>query len=153
MQTFLPYPDFTRSARVLDDRRLGKQRVETLQIVRALHREKYGWRHHPAVLMWKGYDEALGAYGLAICREWSRRGRPDTCETQIVDELHAAGVPLPFRSQGDLKAAGVLPPWVGNRKFHRAHQSSLLRKDRDWYGAHFSGVPDDLPYEWPVRAG
>jgi len=34
MQTFLPYPDFAASSAVLDDRRLGKQRVEALQIVR-----------------------------------------------------------------------------------------------------------------------
>lgn len=67
MQSFLPYPDFARSARVLDDRRLGKQRVEALQIYRALTREKYGWRNHPAVLMWRSYDEALIAYGIAMC--------------------------------------------------------------------------------------
>lgn len=36
MQTFVPFPDFARSAAVLDDKRLGKQRVEVLQIVRAL---------------------------------------------------------------------------------------------------------------------
>ena len=36
MQTFLPYPSFTRSAAVRDDRRLGQQRVESLQVVRAL---------------------------------------------------------------------------------------------------------------------
>jgi hypothetical protein len=150
MQTFLPYPDFTRSARVLDDRRLGKQRVETLQIVRALHREKYGWKHHPAVLMWRGYDEALGAYGVAICQEWCRRGRADTCETQIVDELAAVGVPTPIRTQRELQAAGRLPPWLGNRRLHRSHQSSLLRKDPEWYAAHFGSVPDDLPYHWPV---
>ena len=35
MQTFLPYPDFARSARCLDNRRLGKQRVESYQILRA----------------------------------------------------------------------------------------------------------------------
>jgi len=28
MQTFLPYPDFARSAAVLDRQRLGKQRLE-----------------------------------------------------------------------------------------------------------------------------
>ena len=32
MQTFLPYADFQRSAQVLDYKRLGKQRVEALQI-------------------------------------------------------------------------------------------------------------------------
>ena len=36
MQTFLPYPDFTQSAKTLDYRRLGKQRVEAWQILNAL---------------------------------------------------------------------------------------------------------------------
>ncbi len=63
MQTFLPYPDFEASARVLDDRRLGKQRVEALQVLRALTRAQYGWKHHPAVRMWAGHEEALAAYG------------------------------------------------------------------------------------------
>lgn len=36
MQTFLPYDSFKKSARVLDQRRLGKQRVECLQILGAL---------------------------------------------------------------------------------------------------------------------
>jgi hypothetical protein len=64
VQTFLPYPDFARSAAVLDDRRLGKQRVETLQILRALTRPDYGWRHHPAVLMWKGHEVSLDAFAV-----------------------------------------------------------------------------------------
>ena len=36
MQTFLPVPGFEDGARLLDSPRLGKQRVETLQILRAL---------------------------------------------------------------------------------------------------------------------
>lgn len=36
MQTFLPYPSAERSARVLDTKRLGKQRVECLQILATL---------------------------------------------------------------------------------------------------------------------
>ena len=44
MQTFLPYPDFIASARVLDSKRLGKQRVEALQVLRGLIRPGYGWR-------------------------------------------------------------------------------------------------------------
>jgi Pyrimidine dimer DNA glycosylase len=42
VQTFLPYPDFARTAAVLDDRRLGKQRVEVLQILNAMHRTNGG---------------------------------------------------------------------------------------------------------------
>ena len=36
MQTFLPYEDFRESVRSLDDKRLGKQRVEAYQIISAL---------------------------------------------------------------------------------------------------------------------
>ncbi|HEY9473227.1 MAG TPA: MSMEG_6728 family protein, partial [Mycobacteriales bacterium] len=64
MQTFLPYPGFTDCAGVLDQRRLGKQRVEALQVLRGLTVPDYGWRHHPAVKMWAGYEEALVRYGL-----------------------------------------------------------------------------------------
>jgi hypothetical protein len=36
MQTFLPYPDFRESLESLDNKRLGKQRVEALQLTLAL---------------------------------------------------------------------------------------------------------------------
>ena len=36
MQTFLPYKSFEQSAQVLDWRRLGKQRVEGMQIINAI---------------------------------------------------------------------------------------------------------------------
>ena len=51
MQTFLPFSDFAQTAAVLDARRLGKQRVEVLQILRALTFDDYGWRTYPAVTM------------------------------------------------------------------------------------------------------
>jgi Pyrimidine dimer DNA glycosylase len=151
MQTFLPYPDFAACAVVLDTRRLGKQRVEALQIVRALLVPEYGWRHHPAVLMWKGYPEALGRYGLEVCGEWRARGFADTCQPKILADLGQLGVEL-VRGQEELAAAGALPPWLGDAALHRSHQSALLRKDPEFYGPRFPGVPDDLPYVWPVRS-
>jgi hypothetical protein len=150
VQTFLPYPDFERSARALDLKRLGKQRVECIQVVRGLTRSDYGWRHHPAVLMWKGYEEALGRYAYTCCEVWGERGFADTCATTISTDLASAGVSA-VRSQAELAAAGELPPWLGDEEFHRSHQSSLLRKDPDHYGPLFPGVPDDLEYVWPVR--
>lgn len=36
MQTFLPYEDFNQSTAVLDRQRLGKQRVEALQLLKAI---------------------------------------------------------------------------------------------------------------------
>ena len=41
MQTFLPYPDFKKSASCLDYKRLGKQRVEGLQILNAIQGRDY----------------------------------------------------------------------------------------------------------------
>jgi Pyrimidine dimer DNA glycosylase len=151
MQTFLPYPDFAACARVLDTRRLGKQRVEALQIVRALLVPDYGWRHHPAVLMWKGHPEALGRYGIEVCGEWRARGFADTCQPKILAHLGLLDVEL-VRGQEELAAAGALPPWLGDAALHRSHQSALLRKDPEFYGPRFPGVPDDLPYVWPVRS-
>ncbi len=150
MQTFLPYPDFEASARVLDTRRLGKQRVEVIQIVRALTVPTYAWKRHPATLMWKGYEEALGAYGVAVCREWCRRGHTDTCDVKIRAELATLGI-TSVRDQADLAEAGALPPWLGDEAFHRSHRSSLLNKDPEWYGGVFTDVPPDLPYVWPSR--
>jgi hypothetical protein len=149
MQTFLPYPDFAASAAVLDDRRLGKQRVEALQIVRALTWETYGWKHHPAVLMWAGHLEALGAYGLAVCAEWVRRGRADTCATTIVADLAAVAEPTP-RPQPTLAALDRLPAWLGDERVHRSHQAALVRKDASHYGPHFPGADPELAYFWPV---
>lgn len=144
MQTFLPYASFERSARVLDPRRLGKQRVEALQCLRALHVPGYGWRHHPAVRMWRGCDEALAAYGLAVCREWTRAGHADTVAGKIVAELGRAP-----RRQPELRRLGLLPRWLGRRAFHRAHRSALVARRPDWYRRFFPDVPVDLPYVWP----
>ena len=150
MQTFLPYPSFQQSAVVLDDRRLGKQRVEALQVVRALTRATYGWKNHPAVRMWEGRVEALGRYGYAVCREWVVRGFADTCAVTIAADLDAAGVTA-VRSEAELAEAGALPDWLGDERFHRSHRAALLRKDPDHYGPLFPDVDPDQPYHWPVE--
>lgn len=149
MQTFLPVADFEESARLLDSPRLGKQRVETLQILRALELPDYGWANHPAVLMWRGRTAALVAYGLAMVRVWRDRGFADTTDAQIAefapDVVGAA--------QDDLEAAGLLPSWVDDEALHRSHRSNLVAKDPAFYRARFAELfgpePDDLPYVWP----
>jgi Pyrimidine dimer DNA glycosylase len=144
MQTFLPYPDFDRTARVLDVRRLGRQRVEALQVLRGLTVPGYGWRHHPAVRMWAGYEEAVTRYGLTICHHWRTLGHADTCAGSLVRELSTTP-----RSQRSLAEASDLPPWLGDPAFHRSHQSALLRKHPSHYAPLFPTVPNDLPYVWP----
>ncbi|MGV9558280.1 MSMEG_6728 family protein [Streptomyces sp. NPDC003401] len=150
MQTFLPHPDFTATAAVLDPRRLGKQRVETLQVLRGLTVPGYGWRHHPAVRMWTGYEEALVRYGLEICGTWTAAGRADTCAVSLTAGLTDSRGDTGVRTQRELADAGELPPWLGDPEFHRSHRSALVRKDPDFYGRLFPDVPDDLPYVWPA---
>jgi hypothetical protein len=151
VQTFLPYADFERSARVLDAKRLGKQRVETIQVVRALTVPGYGWANHPAVLMWKGFEEALGRYGFTCCDVWSELGFGDTCAATIGADLRTIGITT-VRTQAELAEAGALPPWLGDEAVHVSHRSALVRKDPERYRPLFPDVPDDLPYVWPVRS-
>ena len=153
MQTFLPSPDFAASAAVLDRRRLGKQRVEALQVLRALIRPGYGWQHHPAVAMWRGHPEAMAAYGLAMCAQWRARGGADTVATTIVADLAAAGLEPP-RTQAELAAAGLLPDWLGDERVHRSHRAALVAKDPAHYGPLFPDEPvrTGTAYHWP-RSG
>jgi hypothetical protein len=149
MQTFLPYPDFAASAAALDQLRLGKQRVETIQVLRGLTVATYGWRHHPAVKMWAGYEEALVRYGLEMVTAWCATGRADTTAATMTADLAAACGTTAVRTQAELAAAGDLPPWLGDPEFHRSHRSALIRKDPDHYRPRFGDVPADLPYVWP----
>ena len=144
---------------MLDDRRLGKQRVESLQILSVLTGlrapwppgamtgpvEDYvpkGWVNHPAVRMWRGHVDALVVYALAICAEWQRRGHKDTVEPKIRAIAARHGL-ADFRTT-------AAPKWWGRPELHESHRSNLLRKDEQHYRQHFPDTPADLPYHWPV---
>lgn len=139
MQTFLPYPSYQRSVIVLDRQRLGKQRVEALQIARTLAGISNGWRNHPAVRMWDGYLPSLVKYGVAACDAWTGRGYRDTCRAKLLDIVP---LDVAFRSKE--------PPFIGDDAFHASHRSNLLRKNPEWYARYEWSEPSDLPYVWPV---
>jgi len=131
MQTFLPYPSFVDCAACLDNKRLGKQRVEAKQIHNVLTGQSKGWGGHPAVLMWQGYEQALLFYYDRIVHEWIRRG--------FVNNMPLYGV--------EFEKA---PPWLGFAPLHASHRSNLLRKDPIHYMIFGWEEPDNLPYFWPV---
>lgn len=134
MQTFLPYSDFEKSVSVLDYRRLGKQRVESFQILNVLlgRTETKGWVNHPATKMWRGYEEALKLYQNITITEWVRRGYNNNMAFEHVD---ASKLVFPF--------------WLGDERVHRSHRSNLLRKLYDHYSQYFD-EPDDIEYYWAV---
>ncbi|SEE08111.1 hypothetical protein SAMN04489740_0617 [Arthrobacter alpinus] len=142
MQTFLPYPDFQQSAAALDTTRLGKQRVEALQILRTLVIPGYGRQSHPAVRMWMGHVPALTMYALAMADEWIARGHPDNTRESIKEFAPQAAHP-------DYADKIPMPPWLGDPDFHASHRSRLIQKDPRFYDALFSDTPTDLELLWP----
>jgi Pyrimidine dimer DNA glycosylase len=135
MQTFLPYASFQKSAACLDNKRLGKQRIEAMQILNVLTGKKSGWKHHPAVLMWSGYEKALRQYLRVVILEWKRRGFRNSMRLPRKVSL----------------SPHQIPPWIGGRKFHASHRSNLLRKDPQHYARFKWKVGTDLPRYWPIR--
>jgi len=125
MQTFLPYPNFYGSAACLDRQRLGKQRVEAMQLL------KGQWPNHPASKMWRGYEEALALYHNIVIITWVNRGYNNNMWLYPVGKV-------------------VFPPWFGDEDFHASHRSNLLRKKPEWYGRMGWAEHDNLEYIWPI---
>jgi len=172
VQTFLTSPSYNRTSQSLDRLRLGKQRSEALTIAKICIHETYRisleeldlyestykrYYHHPAVLMWLGYESELIDYGLTICAEWQNRGYTDklTWEFMLLKEY--------------VESCDI--PWWLTWSLCSNHRSILLGKAiegvelrkafsqqiHDWY---FSlgwdetpavKVNDSWPYEWPIR--
>ena len=138
MQTFLPYPDFKTSLESLDDKRLGKQRVETYQLIAGLEGRltkkgkpyTKGRVNHPISQMFRDNIPALKQYLNVSIDVWVARGKNNIMEKEVIDE------------------EVVMPSWFGNEELHRSHRANLLRKNTNYYGAH--GWTDDstLPYRW-----
>lgn len=132
------------TAHVLDNARLGKQRVEAQQIWASLENNR-GWINHPATKMWAGHQEALACYGWYICLEWRIRGFNDTVQEFFAERLESAAVDIDW------------PWWFGHREMVESHRSKLFRKDMQLYGPHFKELWKDstwsaamvLPYLWP----
>ena len=136
MQTFLPYESFEKSAQTLDWRRLGKQRVEGMQIINAITGKKRkdgkpykGWINHPCSVMWKDYVPALKHYTNIIIQEWITRGYNNNME---------------FYDTGKI----IMPDWIGNEKFHSSHRANLLRKDYEYYSQFGWTENPEKPYVW-----
>lgn len=150
MQTFLPYADYAASAATLDQKRLGKQRVEAYQALLQLcsikmvdfpeWEPRFGGWSHPAMAMWSGHEVELLKYIEACCNEWTSRGSKDTVLEKSTHTLELARE----------KDWSVEPPhWMGDPEVHRSHRSNLVRKDPEHYGPLFPDDGPELEYIWP----
>ena len=135
MQTFLPYESFEESASVLDWRRLGKQRVEGMQIINAINNpKKQGCQNHPATIMWTPYVNALKLYTNVIILEWIKRGYNNNMELYDFNNLEK-------------------PHWLGKEEFHSSHRANLLRKDYEYYSKFGWKENPEAPYVWHDKEG
>jgi hypothetical protein len=138
VNTFIPHADFKKCAKVLDNKRLGKQRVEAKQILNILTgaTKTRGWRSHPVVAMWNGYEKALMHYYNIIVAEWIKRGFQNNMPLYVI--------------RGKI----ILPWFIGNKTVHLSHQANLIRKNAAYYSKFFKNVPDEYikhTYVWPSK--
>ncbi len=130
MQTFLSYAVSDKSAAALDMQRLGKQRLEAYQIVRAITLGG-GWSNHPIVKMWTGYEDALKLYANVMVEEWIRRGYRNRIE---IHDITGPAIEYPW--------------WLGIEEFHASHQAALLARDYTHYSEYgWSEIPS-IEYVW-----
>ena len=125
MQTFLPYANYRESAKVLDNRRLNKQCLEASQMLVLAERldsaeeVKNNYVHHPAFLMWRGFELSLTRYAFAMFDEFARRhdGRQHASHQLLFDLCYYQP-----------KLDAPKPSWVGDNKLHANHRARLLMK-------------------------
>lgn len=142
MQTFITNFNLTQSAQNLDNKRLGKQRVEAIQIARCLLVKENRWDSHPAVKMWRGHESILLLYIYVHIYEWHfvRGFKSEKC-IDYYNELTSI-----HSSNGKYYSS---PPWL-TKEFIEAHRSNLIRKLPEHYKPLFPNTKEGLPYIWPV---
>lgn len=142
---FIIVPDIKQTAKMLDMKRLGKQRVEAKQIIDLL--EFYdknktfngkSWSNHPATLSWIGFTNHLKVYFNIITREWIERGYNNTMEFYNVDESLYNIVPCTFENNiltydNTMFNEYSFPFWVSFPPFYLSHQAALCRKNPTFY--------------------
>lgn len=147
VNTFLPYPSLEATARALDFRRLGKQRVEAWQIWQVLGKAEQVYPPPPA----------LGASSWSTKRQWmsdaSQRWKAQT-GARLGWAMHPAvllwvgyrdalglyynAMLAGWAQRGgrnitlqpvDVPPQTVLPPWAASSRVHNAFRWQLLRKE------------------------
>ena len=184
MQTFLPFSvfffytsdqikqlsiynilacSFYYSLVCLDNKRLGKQRVEANQLIgiitirkqfqltglvdknrlATLKKEspavKFGWINHPATLLWEDYLNELKLYYNLCIEVWKSRKNRNGLPMKNNMKHHAIPQPTEYTK---------VPWFLTNLRFITGHQSALLFKEPKHYEQYKWNVEPKLDYIW-----
>lgn len=119
VNTFILTNSPKNCVKLLDYRRLGKQRVEAKQIIDAIENPKSnGWSNHPVTKMWKNDVLGLKYYFNCCVDEWIDRGYKNTMIKYIIE----------FDDEKD-----ILPWFYYNKQIQESFKASLLRKNPEYY--------------------
>lgn len=118
MQTFISSFNFEQNFRQLDSKRLFKQVVEAEQILNVLTGFSEGWKNHPAVKQWRGFEGKLFEYLLFCWRECELRGIAKNSENY----------PRKLMKFGNLNLKNDFPFWWNDERVSSSHRSRLLFK-------------------------
>jgi hypothetical protein len=136
VNTFVTAPTVEECASNLDNKRLGKQRVEAKQIIDILESNKVqGFSNHPIVGQWRGFTQALKVYYNAMFDEWAERGfkNEKLSRYQIVQDPK-----LSHLVKDPNEIVVMFPAWFFSPIMHLTHKCDLYRKKPEFYGQKFT---------------
>ena len=154
---------------LLDNKRLGKQRLEAKAIIDIL--EYYdendempantAWTNHPATMMWVGHTNALKVYFNYVLHFWEKRGFKNNYEYYDIEREDVEIIKCIFEDNVatfEKKAnKDTFPIWFCFPPFYLAQRAALIMKDRDYYEEKLR-TPELKPYFlkgylWPSEHG
>jgi len=94
---------------------------------------RIAWENHPAVKMWRGYENCLAYYMNTMISVWEERGYKNNMGKEKVCILRIK-----------------FPWWLGDEEFHASHRANLLRKDYEYYSKFGWTEDTETAYFWPV---
>jgi hypothetical protein len=137
MQTFMPYKDYEKTARSLDNKRLNKQILECYQVLNVLSNPSptAGWRNHPAVKMWRGHEFALYNYVQIMITEAQSRGIKTDKNSDNIYRL---------RMQHGFSWGMGNPSWMSDKQAMKrvtaTHKANLFKKEPESYPQFFKAL-------------
>lgn len=147
MNTWLPYPDYLESARVLDPATLVDQPNQVLAILDVIHESDtsiYRGAPDQVVNMWRDHEAQLCEYGLTMVEQCLQGPSEFTNLARVKENLEWH---LDCATSGEYSMDK--PKWFGDLDFHDSHKAALLRTMPEFYRDKFD-VDRTLPLIWPV---
>ena len=133
----MPYKDYDKTAKSLDNKRLNKQILECYQVLNVLSNPSptAGWRNHPAVKMWRGHEFALYNYVQIMITEAQRRGIKTDKNSDNIYRLR-------MRHGFDWGMGN--PSWMSDKKTMKritaTHKANLFKKEPESYPQFFKAL-------------